>query len=401
MDNQQVIELSQSYLMSTYSPLPVAFVRGEGCRLWDADGNEYLDFVAGIAVVATGHCHPQVVEAICQQAGQLIHTSNLYHIPLQAQLAKRLVELSFADRCFFCNSGAEANEAAIKLARKWAGINRSGECFEIITAQQSFHGRTLATMTATGQEKYQKPFRPLPPGFKYVPFNDVAALEEAISQQTCAVMLEPIQGEGGINVPDDDYLSRVRKLCEEQGILLILDEIQTGMGRTGRWFGYEHSHITPDIITLAKALGSGFPIGACLAKEDVASAFQPGDHASTFGGNHLACAAALATIKVIADEGLVANAARMGSLLEELLTEELSEVSGFDHVRGKGLLRAVQFTPEVSAKAVQNECLEAGLVVNAMGDDRVRLAPPLIVSEADCRQAVAILADAVRKVAGN
>jgi len=401
MDNQQAIELTQSYLMPTYSPLPVAFVRGEGCRLWDANSNEYLDFVAGIAVASTGHCHPQVVEAICQQAGQLIHTSNLYHIPLQAQLAKRLVELTFADRCFFCNSGAEANEAAIKLARKWAGQKRTGECFEIITAQQSFHGRTLATLAATGQEKYQVGFRPLPPGFSYVPLSDIAALEAAISEQTCAVMLEPIQAEGGINVPDDDYLPRVRELCDERGILLILDEVQTGMGRTGRWFGYEHANIKPDIMTLAKALGSGFPIGACLAKEEVANAFQPGDHASTFGGNHLACAAALATIKVIADEGLVANAAQMGSLLEELLTEELNGIDGFDHIRGRGLLLAVQVTPEVSAKAVQDQCLEAGLVVNAMGDDRVRLAPPLIVSEADCREAVGILADSVRKVAGH
>ncbi len=400
MNNQQIIELSQHYLMPTYSPLPVAFVRGEGCRLWDADGNEYLDFLGGISVVATGHCHPQVVDAICKQAGQLMHTSNLYHIPPQAQLAKRLVEISSADRCFFCNSGAEANEAAIKLARKWAGMNRSGECFEIITAKQSFHGRTLATMTATGQEKYQTAFRPLPPGFTYVPFNDIGALEEAISEQTCAVMLEPIQAEGGINVPDSDYLPHVRHLCSERGILLILDEVQTGMGRTGRWFAYDHSEVTPDIITLAKALGSGFPIGACLAKEKVASAFQPGDHASTFGGNHLACAAALATIKVIADEGLVANAAEKGSLLVELLTEQLGEFDGFDHIRGMGLLLAVQLTSEVSAKAIQDQCLQAGLVVNAMGDDKVRLAPPLMISEGDCRQAVEILVDAVHTIAG-
>ena len=398
MDNQQVIELSQRYLMSTYSPLPVAFVRGKGCRLWDADGNEYLDFVGGISVVATGHCHPQVAAAICKQASQLMHTSNLYYIPPEAELAKRLTEISCADRCFFCNSGAEANEAAIKLARKWAGINRSDHCFEIITAKQSFHGRTLATVAATGQEKFQKNFQPIPAGFRYVPFNDVGALEAAITERTCAVMLEPIQAEGGVNVPDDDYLPQVRELCSERGILLILDEVQTGMGRTGRWFGYEHSQITPDIITVAKALGSGFPIGACLAKEDVANAFEPGDHASTFGGNHLACAAALATINVIEDEGLIVNAARMGSLLEELLTNELSEVPGFDHVRGRGLLLAVQFTSEVSAKTVQNQCLETRLVVNAMGEDRVRLAPPLIVTEADCRQAVAILADAVRKV---
>jgi len=320
MNNRQVIELSQKYLMPTYGQLPVAFVRGEGCRLWDADGKEYLDFVGGIAVLGTGHCHPRVAAAICRQAGTLMHTSNLYYIPPQAQLAQRLTELSFADRCFFCNSGAEANEAAIKLARKWAGLNREGECFEIIAAHQSFHGRTLATVAATGQEKYQIPFRPLPPGFRFAPFNDISALEAAVTEHTCAVMLEPIQAEGGMNVPADDYLPAVRQLCDERGILLVLDEVQTGMGRTGRWFGYEHASITPDIMTLAKSLGSGFPIGACLATEEVATAFAPGDHASTFGGNHLACTAALATIDVIQEEGLVQNAADKGRLLEELLT---------------------------------------------------------------------------------
>ncbi len=396
MNNQEIIELTQQYLMPTYSQLPVAFVRGQGCRLWDADGKEYLDFVGGIAVVATGHCHPRVAEAICRQAGALTHTSNLYHIPPQAQLAQRLTELCFADRCFFCNSGAEANEAAFKLARKWAGQNRAGECYEIITTHESFHGRTLATVAATGQEKYQKPFRPLPPGFYFVPYNDVSALAAAITDRTCAVILEPIQGEGGINVPDDDYLPRVRQICDEQGILLILDEIQTGMGRTGRWFAHQHSDITPDIMTLAKALASGFPIGACLAKEQVATAFAPGDHASTFGGNHLACAAALATIDVIQDEELVANAADKGNLLAELLTQELSGVSGFDHIRGKGLLLAIQLTPEASANTIQQHCLEAGLVVNAMGEDKVRLVPPLIVTEPDCHEAVGILTEAVR-----
>ncbi len=397
MNNQQVIEITQQYLMPTYSQLPVAFVRGEGCRLWDAGGKEYLDFVGGIAVAGTGHCHPHIVEAICKQAHSLMHTSNLYHIPPQALLAQRLAKLSFADRCFFCNSGAEANETAIKLTRKWAGLNREGECFEIITAHQSFHGRTLATVAATGQEKYQKGFQPLSPGFRYVLFDDIGALEATISDETCAVMLEPIQAEGGMNVPADEYLPAVRQLCDERGILLILDEVQTGMGRTGRWFGYEHAGITPDIMTLAKSLGSGFPIGACLATEEVATAFAPGDHASTFGGNHLACAAALATIDVIEEEGLVENAAQKGRLLEDLLTAELSDCTGFDHVRGKGLLRAVQLTGQASAKDVERRCLEAGLVVSAMGEDKVRLAPPLMVSEADCRQAVAVLDQAVRK----
>ncbi len=397
MNNQQVIEITQQYLMPTYSQLPVAFVRGEACRLWDADGKEYLDFVGGIAVAGTGHCHPGIVEAICKQAHSLMHTSNLYHIPPQALLAQRLAELSFADRCFFCNSGAEANETAIKLTRKWAGLNREGACFEIITAHQSFHGRTLATVAATGQEKYQKGFQPLSPGFRYVLFNDIGALEATISDETCAVMLEPIQAEGGMNVPADEYLPAVRQLCDERGLLLILDEVQTGMGRTGHWFGYEHAGITPDIMTLAKSLGSGFPIGACLATEEVATAFAPGDHASTFGGNHLACTAALATIDVIEEEGLVQNAADKGRLLEELLTAELSSCVGYDYLRGRGLLRAVQLTGQASAKDVERRCLEAGLVVSAMGEDKVRLAPPLMVSEADCRQAVAVLGQAVRE----
>jgi len=388
--NQEAIELTKAYLMPTYSQLPVAFVRGEGPRLWDADGKEYLDFVSGIAVTGLGHSHPKVAEAICQQAHTLMHTSNLYHIPPQGELAKRLCELSFADRAFLCNSGAEANEAAIKLARKWALKNeKPGR--DIVTAEKSFHGRTLVTATATGQEKYHKDFAPLPPGFKYVPFSDIGALEDTVNENTCAVMLEPIQGEGGINVPDDEYLPAVRELCDEQGILLILDEIQTGLGRTGKWFGYEHWGITPDIMTLAKSLGAGFPIGACLASEQVATCFEPGDHASTFGGNHLACAAALATLQVIEDEGLIDNAAKMGELLRALFAQRADEGAGIKQMRGKGLLLAVQFSKGVPAKQVQAGCLEKGLVVNAMGDDRLRLAPPLTIGEAECRQAVDII----------
>ncbi len=397
MQTPQIITLTEQYLMPVYKPLPVAFVRGQGCRLWDAEGKEYLDFVAGIAVVGVGHCHPRVVAAITEQAGQLMHTSNLYYIPPQAQLAQRLAELSFADRCFFANSGAEANEAAIKLARKWAGINLGEDHKDIITAEQSFHGRTLATVAATGQEKYRKPFHPLPPGFKFVPFNDLPALDEAIGDQTCAVMLEPIQGEGGINVPDDDYLPGVRQLCDERGLLLILDEIQTGLGRTGRWFGYQHWDIEPDIMTLAKSLGGGFPIGACLAREEVATAFEPGNHASTFGGNHLACAAALAALEVIESESLVENAARMGTVLAEMVDDQLGKTGALDHVRGKGLLRAVQLAETVSAKEVQQHCLESGLVVNALAEHTIRLAPPLVVSEEECQQAVNILTEAVGK----
>ncbi len=394
MTNSEIAQLSEQYLMPTYRPLPVAFVEGKGCTVKDADGNEYLDFVAGIAVVGLGHGHPRLARAICEQASRIMHTSNLYLIEPQARLAQRLCELSFADRVFFCNSGAEANEAAIKLARKWAGLHLAPEQRTIITAQQSFHGRTLVTVTATGQEKYRKPFAPLPAGFSYVPYNDLEALANAVDDTVCAVLLEPIQGEGGINVPDDDYLPAVRELCDERGVLLILDEVQTGMGRTGRWFAHEHWGIRPDIMTLAKSLAGGFPIGACLASEQVAGAFEPGNHASTFGGNHLACAAGLATLSIIEDEGLVENARAMGELLIERLMELAHQSPRVDHVRGRGLLLGLQLTDD-SASQVQAQCIQSGLIVNAIGDDLIRLAPPLVVSAAQCERAVAILAQAV------
>jgi len=394
MNNREVAELSQQHLMPTYRPLPVAFVEGSGCTLTDADGNEYLDFVAGIAVVGVGHGHPRLAQAICRQARRIMHTSNLYLIEPQARLAQRLWGLCFADRAFFCNSGAEANEAAIKLARKWASLNLAPQQRTILTALESFHGRTLATVTATGQEKYRKLFAPLMPGFEYVPYGDADAIEAVMDGTVCAVMLEPIQGEGGINVPDDDYLPAVRELCDRHGILLILDEVQTGMGRTGRWFAYEHWGIAPDIMTLAKSLGGGFPIGACLAAGETATAFEPGDHASTFGGNHLACAAALATLDIIEDEGLVDNARAMGELLTERLTEVAEASSRVDHVRGRGLLLGVQLTDD-SAHQVQAQCLAAGLIVNAIGDDVIRLAPPLVVTANECQQALGILAGAV------
>ncbi len=394
MTNSEIAQLSEQYLMPTYRPLPVAFVEGKGCTVKDADGNEYLDFVAGIAVVGLGHGHPRLARAICEQASRIMHTSNLYLIEPQARLAQRLCELSFADRAFFCNSGAEANEAAIKLARKWAGLHLAPEQRTIITAQQSFHGRTLVTVTATGQEKYRKPFAPLPAGFSYVPYNDLEALANAVDDSVCAVLLEPIQGEGGINVPDDDYLPAVRELCDERGVLLILDEVQTGMGRTGRWFAHEHWGIRPDIMTLAKSLAGGFPIGACLASEQVAGAFEPGNHASTFGGNHLACAAGLATLSIIEDEGLVENARAMGELLIERLMELAHQSPRVDHVRGRGLLLGLQLTDD-SASQVQAQCIQSGLIVNAIGDDLIRLAPPLVVSAAQCERAVAILAQAV------
>ncbi len=390
MTNQETAELAAQYMMPTYGAPPVAFVRGEGARVWDADGNEYLDFVAGIAVCGVGHAHPRLVTAICEQAGRIMHTSNLYLIGPQARLAERLAELSFAERGFFCNSGAEANEAAIKLARKWAGRHLALGQRTIITAEQSFHGRTLTTITATGQEKYRKAFKPLPPGFGYVPFGDLDALAAAADDAVCAVMLEPIQAEGGINVPPDDYLPGVRRLCDDRGILLILDEVQTGLGRTGTWFGYQHHGIAPDVMTLAKSLGGGFPIGACLAAGDVATAFEPGDHASTFGGNHLACAAALETLAIVEDEGLVDNARGMGELLVARFTELAASHDLVDHIRGKGLLLGVQFTDEVAGD-VSAACMARGLVVNALGTDLLRLAPPLSITAEECERAVGII----------
>ncbi len=395
MTNHELAALSRQYLMPTYGPPEIAFVEGRGATLIDADGKEYLDFLAGIAVCSVGHAHPRLTEAICAQAGRIMHTSNLYVIGPQARLARKLAELSFAERSFFCNSGAEANEAAIKLARKWAMRNLAPAQRTIVTAEMSFHGRTLTTITATGQPKYQRSFIPLPPGFRYVPFGSVEALEQAVDETVCAVMLEPIQGEGGINVPGEGYIAAARELCDERGVLLILDEVQTGMGRTGAWFAYQHCGIEPDIMTLAKSLGGGFPIGACLAAGEVATAFEPGDHASTFGGNHLACIAALTTLQIIEDEGLVENAERMGRYLVRRLGDVADQLGMIEHVRGKGLLLGVQLA-EQRARDLVADCLRAGLVLNAIGTSLIRLAPPLNVTEEECDRAVGIVADAIR-----
>ncbi len=393
MTNEEAAQLTEQYLMPTYSQLPVAFVRGAGSRLWDADGKQYLDFVAGIAVLGPGHCHPKVTAAVCEQAHKLMHTSNLYHIPPQAQLAAKLVQLSCADRAFFCNSGAEANEAAIKLARKWAGLHRSPGCRDIITANLSFHGRTLLTVTATGQEKYRKAFYPLPAGFKYVDFSDLAALQAAIDENTCAVMLEPIQAEGGINVPEPGYLPQVKELCEQHNILLILDEVQTGMGRTGDWFGYMDEGVEPDIFTMAKSLGGGFPIGACLAKEHVAEAFEPGDHAATFGGNHLACAAALAALDAIETEGMVAHAKAMGRYFKQRVEALKADCRYLAGVRGRGLLLGLELQ-DIDGRELQKVCLENGLVVNALREDLLRIAPPLNITEGDIDEGLDIIVTA-------
>ncbi len=381
-------ELAERYLMQTGRRLPVTFVRGKGCLVYDESGREYLDLVAGIAVNLLGHAHPEVAAAVTRQAQTLIHTSNLYFTRPQVELARRLVELSFPSRVFLCNSGAEANESAIKLARKWGARNRDG-AFQIITTTGSFHGRTLATVTAGGQPKYSDPFKPLPAGFVHVPYNDLQVIKEATGKDTVAVMLEPVMGEIGVIPAAPGYLEGVRRWCDQKDLLLILDEVQTGLGRTGRWFAHQHHGITPDVMTLAKGLGGGVPIGACLAapKADV---FEPGDHGSTFGGNPLACAAALAVLEVIERDGLVGHAAEMGEMLHSSL-----QGLGAKEVRGRGLMQAIEFD-DARAKPLQQACLDSGLVVNAVDDHTVRLVPPLIITAAEIDRAQAVLREAVR-----
>ena len=374
--------------MQTGRRLPITLVRGKGCLVYDDHGHEYLDLVAGIAVNLLGHAHPDVVATLNKQAGALIHTSNLYFTQPQVELARRLVELSFPSRVFFCNSGAEANEAAIKLARKWGAKNRDG-AFEIITATGSFHGRTLATVTAGGQHKYSDPFAPLPVGFVHVSYNDPDAIEAATTDKTVAVMLEPVMGEIGIIPAAPGYLRRVREWCDRKNLLLILDEVQTGLGRTGRWFAHQHAGITPDVMTLAKGLGAGVPIGACLANPR-ADVFEPGDHGSTFGGNPLACAVATTVLAVIERDGLVGHAAEMGELLQASLQD-----LGAKDVRGVGLMQAFEFE-EPKAKAFQQACLDGGLIVNAVDDHSVRLVPPLVLAADEIDRAQSVMKRAVQ-----
>jgi predicted acetylornithine/succinylornithine family transaminase len=390
LDTQSVLQMDKEYVMSTYGRQPLVLVRGEGVYVWDADGRRYLDFLAGIAVNGLGHAHPAVVDAIRKQAGELMHVSNLYAVRQQPLLAKRLVELSGLGRAFFCNSGAEANEAAIKLARKWSKINRGEGHFGLITALHSFHGRTLGALTATGQPKYQKDFEPIVPGFSYVPYNDLDALKSAIDETTCAIMLEPIQGESGVRPATKEYLTGVRRLCDESGILLILDEVQTGLGRTGEWFAFQHYGIKPDIMTLAKTLGAGFPIGACLATKDVAAAFVPGNHAATFGGNPLACAAALATLDVMENDHLIENAAEMGAYFLDGLKKLKDERKDIVDVRGMGLMDALELSRD-DAQGLVAKCREHGLLVNAIGLNTLRFLPPLIVKKGDVDNALEIL----------
>ncbi len=397
-ETKELTARADRYLANTYARFPVVLERGEGCRVWDVEGKEYLDFVAGIAVCALGHCHPAVVQAVQAQAAKLLHVSNLYYIEPQIRLAELLCEHTFADRVFFCNSGAEANEAAIKLVRKYAKEHRSPERTEIITMEGGFHGRTVATITATAQAKYQMGFEPLLPGFRYVPFDDLAAVERAVGPRTAAILVEPIQGEGGIRVPTEGYLQGLRKLCDDTGPLLIFDEVQTGIGRTGRLFAYEHWGVEPDIMALAKALGGGLPIGAMLAKEEVAASFTPGTHAATFGGNPLVTAAAFATLKTVLEEDLAARSAEMGGhLLHELQTVQAAH-RAVKVVRGKGLLIGVELDREV--RPVLTRCLDQGLLLSSAGEKVIRFAPPLTVSAQEVSQAVGVFDTVLREVTG-
>ncbi len=379
-----------SVLMSTYPPVPVTFIRGEGTLLYDDNGRRYLDFLSGLAVTGLGHCHPVVADAIADQARKLVHVSNLFGNEVGPEVAATLDRLigdgtPAGGRVFFANSGAEANECAIKLARRWAGPGR----FVVVSTYGSFHGRTLATLHATGQPTKHEPFQPLPEGFRHVAWDDLDALERAVDGAVVAgVLLEPIQGEGGVNEPSPGFLTAARRLCDERGALLMLDEIQTGLGRTGRWFGFQHEGVTPDVVTVAKALGNGMPIGACWARADVAQAFRPGDHGSTFGGQPLAAAAARATLAVMEESDVPALAAAAGAQLRA----GVAALPGVDAVRGQGLLLAAALE-RPAAKEVTARALDAGLIVNAVTESAVRLAPPLLVSSAEMEEALAILAE--------
>jgi acetylornithine/N-succinyldiaminopimelate aminotransferase len=383
MTLNEIIEMDKQYFMNTFgNRAPVCFERGQGMKLWDLDGKVYIDFLAGIAVSALGHSHPALVSALKDQAEKLIHCSNLYYIESQARLAKLIVENSCCDKVFFANSGAEANEGAIKLARLYFRKKGKPEKFEIITLEKSFHGRTLATIAATGQEKYQKNYCPLTPKFLSVPINDTEALKKAITPNTCAVMLEPIQGESGVNPTNVEYIRKVREICNEADVLLIFDEVQCGLGRTGKLFGYEHYGVEPDIFTLAKALGGGFPIGALCAKDFVAQAFEPGDHGSTFGGNPLACSVGYAVLSTIINDNLCHNSEVMGEALKTAIDSLKAKYPVITEVRGKGLMIGVQLAAPI-AKAVNKACLEKGYLVGNVGENIIRLLPPLIVSKAD------------------
>jgi len=388
-------ELEHEYIMNTVKRVPRTLVRGEGALVWDEDGRKYLDLVGGWAVNSLGHCHPVVTKAITEQANILIQTSNQFYTIPQIRLAELLIQNSCLDKVFFCNSGTEANEGAVKLARRYGRQYLDG-AYEVITTTGSFHGRTLAMVAATGQSKFQQPYVPLPAGFINVEYNSVEAIKNATTSQTCAVLLEPLQGEGGVNLPDDDYLPAVRTWCAEKGILLILDEIQTGMGRTGTLFAYEQYGIEPDIMTLAKGLASGIPIGAILAKESV-SVFTPGEHGSTFGGNPLSCAAGYATVKFIIDNDIAGNAKRVGKYLTAGLQSLRQKFQFITDVRGCGLLVALEFGSDI-AESVLMACLDKGLLVNKLKPNTLRFMPPLVIGNKEVDEALGILSEVLSDI---
>lgn len=392
MTSAEIIARDQAHEMALYARQPVAFVRGRGAELWDADGKRYLDFFAGLAVNSLGHCHPAVVEAVQRQVAELQHVSNLYHSPPVGALAELLCQVSFADRVFFCNSGAEANEAAMKLARRWGSQSGDGR-FEIIATQGSFHGRTFGTLTATGQEKYHQGFLPLLPGVRLVPFDDLAATRAAIGAQTVAIMVEPIQGEGGVRPPSADYLAGLRALCDEHHLLLIFDEIQCGLGRTGSLFAYEHFGVRADIVTLAKALGSGMPIGAMLTTQTVADAFAPGSHGTTFGGNPVACAAAFAAVSALSRPEFLANVRTLAAQFRARLDALAAQHPMITQVRGVGLmLGAVLDRP---GQPIVERCLRDGLLINCTAERVLRFVPPLVLTSAQVDEGFHILARAL------
>ena len=393
MNNETITNLGLEYVMNTYGRLPLSFARGQGSYVWDADGNKYLDMVSGIAVNNLGHCHPKVVEAIKKQADFLLHCSNLYWNENQVTLAKLIVDNSCGSKVFFCNSGAEANEGAIKLARKWSYNKYGTGRHEIITALNSFHGRTLTALTATGQQKYQQGFAPLTPGFSYVEYNNLAMLQEAITPQTCAIMLEPVQGEGGIRPAEQSYLDGIKELCQEYDLLLILDEVQTGLGRTGKLFAYEHYGIEPHIFTLAKGLGGGFPIGALVARGEAGETFKPGEHAATFGGNPLASAAGNASLTAIIQENLPQQALEKGEYIKAEVQKLAVQIPLIREFRGLGLLIGIELA--VEAKPVQDYSLSRGLIVNSVQSNTIRLVPPLNIGYDDIDKALAVLAEAL------
>jgi acetylornithine/N-succinyldiaminopimelate aminotransferase len=395
MNNEMIKQMGLEYVINTYSRLDFALVKGKGSYVWDANGKKYLDLVSGIAVNNVGHCHPQVVKALQKQAEELIHCSNIYWNEPQVRLAKMIVDNSCGDKVFFCNSGTEANEAAIKLARKWSYDKYGKNRYEIITAENSFHGRTLGSLAATGQTKYQQGFGPLPTGFKYVPYNNLTALQEAITPQTCAILLEPVQGEGGVYPATKEYLTGVKALCAEKDLLLIFDEVQTGLGRTGKLFAYQHSGVQPDVFTLAKGLGGGLPIGAMVARGVAADVLGPGQHAATFGGNPLSAAAALATLTVLIENKLPQQAAEKGKYLSEKLQMMQKDFPIIKEVRGLGLMIGIELS--IEGKGIQDYCQEQGLLINFVHNHILRLIPPLNIADEDIDKALVIIGEALTK----